>query len=121
MVSCYLLERFDLTMEDVRVSRHDPKEFVARFRRRVDRDRVLAAPASGGDEDDGSPDSNINKYHPRIDDGPPRRSPTDFGGLSEDDGGSGDSNSNRYHPGMDRCADSTPPGAGSVVFHGVCG
>jgi len=41
MVSRYLLERFDLTTYDAEVSRHDPEDFVVRFSRRVDLERVL--------------------------------------------------------------------------------
>ena len=47
MVSRYLLERFDLTTYDAEVSRHDPEDFVVRFQRREDRDRVLADPVMG--------------------------------------------------------------------------
>lgn len=246
MVSRYLLERFDLTVQDVLVTHHDPEDFVVRFRRRVDRDRVLAAPAMGAllalvwrpwkrtsmasrgslrysvlvgmtqiplharsattaqiilspscaevnivrpervpddddweffilawclhpqfipdekiifipepqipnpvegaleelpglcylvrirlvafqdcyppspplvargpgheDDDDGSPDSNINRYHPGLDDGPSHGSPTNFGEPSDDGEGSGDSNCNRFHPGMDYCRGGSTPG-----------
>lgn len=47
MVSHYLFERFGLLYEDTDIRCHDPEDFVVRFRRDVDRDRVLAAPLMG--------------------------------------------------------------------------
>jgi hypothetical protein len=47
MVSSYLLERFELTSLDADVRRHEPEDFVVRFRRAADRDRVLAAAPTG--------------------------------------------------------------------------
>lgn len=47
MVSRYLLERFDIAAEEADVRRHEPEDFVVRFRHRVDRDRVLASRPSG--------------------------------------------------------------------------
>ena len=47
MVSSYLLERFELTSLDADVRRHEPEDFVVRFRRAADRDRVLAAALTG--------------------------------------------------------------------------
>lgn len=44
MVSAYLLERFDIACDNAEVCRHEPEDFIVRFRLRVDRDRVLAAP-----------------------------------------------------------------------------
>lgn len=44
MVLSYLLERFEITALDADVRRHEPEDFVVRFRRQADRDRVLAAP-----------------------------------------------------------------------------
>lgn len=48
MVSRYLLDRFDLPEDTFVVRRHEPEDFVVRFSRREDRDRILAAPPSGG-------------------------------------------------------------------------
>ena len=36
---------FGVAGEDAEVHRHDPEDFVVRFRRREDRDRVLSTPA----------------------------------------------------------------------------
>lgn len=47
MVSHFLLERFGIPQLDAVVSRHDPEDFVVRFRRSADRNRVLAAPPGG--------------------------------------------------------------------------
>jgi len=47
MITAYLLEHFEILAEDAEVRRHEPEDFVVRFRRRVDRDRVLAAPPTG--------------------------------------------------------------------------
>jgi len=47
MVTVYLFERFDIMAGEAEVRRHEPEDFVVRFRRRVDRDRVLAAPPTG--------------------------------------------------------------------------
>jgi len=40
MVARFLFERFDIVAEDAEVRRHDPKDFVVRFRRREDRNHV---------------------------------------------------------------------------------
>lgn len=47
MVSSYLFTRFEIRAEDAVVRLHDPEDFVVRFRRREDRDRVLASPPGG--------------------------------------------------------------------------
>jgi hypothetical protein len=47
MVAAYLLEHFDIRPGEAEVRRHDPEDFIVRFRRREDRDRVLAAPPGG--------------------------------------------------------------------------
>lgn len=47
MVSRYLFDRFGIPAEAVDVRRHDPEDFVVRFRHCTDRDRVLAAPPMG--------------------------------------------------------------------------
>lgn len=47
MVRQFLSDRFGVAGDDVRVRRHDPKDFVVWFRRREDRDRVLGTPAVG--------------------------------------------------------------------------
>lgn len=47
MVSAYLFERFGITSLDADVRRHDPEDFVIRFRHREDRERVLAARPTG--------------------------------------------------------------------------
>lgn len=44
MVSSFLFERFGITSLDAEVRRHEPEDFVVRFRHRSDRDRVLASP-----------------------------------------------------------------------------
>lgn len=43
MVTSYLFERFGITTLDAEVRRHEPEDFVVRFRHQEDRDRVLAA------------------------------------------------------------------------------
>jgi hypothetical protein len=47
MVTSYLFERFDITSLDAEVRRHEPEEFVVRFRHREDRDQVLATRPTG--------------------------------------------------------------------------
>jgi hypothetical protein len=47
MVSSYLFERFGITSLEADVRRHDPEDFVVRFRHQVDHDRVLAAHPGG--------------------------------------------------------------------------
>jgi hypothetical protein len=47
MVSSLLFERFGLTTQDADVRRHVPEDFIVRFRRPADRDRVLAAGPTG--------------------------------------------------------------------------
>lgn len=44
MVSRFLLETFGLMSLEAKVSHHDLEDLVVRFRRRADRDHVLAAP-----------------------------------------------------------------------------
>ena len=76
------------------------------------------------DEDDGSGDSNFNRFHPRIDDGcgGPSRGPTPdddyFSGRDSDDDGSVDSNYNRFHPGIDRCHGGRLPPSSPVTVAG---
>ena len=66
------------------------------------------------DEDDGSYDSNFNRYHLGLDDGHdgPSRGPSPdddgFGGGADDDNDSGVSNCNRYHSGLDCCHGGSP-------------
>lgn len=60
---------------------------------------------SDEDDDDGSPDSNINRYHPGIDVGPPRHSPTD----PSPSGGSGSGGSANRYPGFGCGAVVLPP------------
>ncbi|CAD6229522.1 unnamed protein product [Miscanthus lutarioriparius] len=43
----FLYSEFELTMNDVQLRRHHPEDFIARFRRRADRDRVLASRPGG--------------------------------------------------------------------------
>lgn len=47
MVRQFLFDRFGVAGEDAEVRRHDPEDFVVRFRRCEDRDRVLSTPAVG--------------------------------------------------------------------------
>lgn len=47
MVVAYLYNRFEIMAEDAVVWRHDPEDFIVCFRRREDRDRVLAARPGG--------------------------------------------------------------------------
>lgn len=47
MVATYLLEHFDIMAREAVIRRHDPEDFIVRFRRREDRDRVLASPPGG--------------------------------------------------------------------------
>lgn len=69
-------------------------------------------PGPEDNDDIGTPDSNINRYDPGLDDRP-RGSPTDGDdGPSEDGSGSGDNNHSRFHPGFDCCH-----GAGSPLAH----
>jgi len=44
MVTAFLFERFGISALDADVCRHDPEDFVVRFRHRADRDRVLESP-----------------------------------------------------------------------------
>ena len=46
-VYSFLYSEFELTMNDVELRRHHPEDFIARFRRRADRDRVLASRPGG--------------------------------------------------------------------------
>lgn len=48
MVSHYLLEHFDIPKDSIDVCRNEPEDFLVRFSRREDRDRVLTAVPSGG-------------------------------------------------------------------------
>lgn len=81
---------------------------------------TIAIAGLGGpfhDSDDGSPDSNVNGYHPGFD-SRPRGSDSDVGGFddsSDDDRGSRDSNCNRYHLGMDACHGAIFIGTGGVA------
>lgn len=43
MISSYLLERFDIAVEDADVRRPKPEDFIVRFRHPVDRERILAS------------------------------------------------------------------------------
>jgi len=47
MVYTSLFNRFGITADEVDVRRHAPEDFVARFRHRADRDRVLESWPSG--------------------------------------------------------------------------
>lgn len=47
MVRQFLFDCFGVAGEDAEVRRHDPEDFVVRFRRCEDRDRVLGSPAVG--------------------------------------------------------------------------
>lgn len=47
MVSSFLFERFDITVEDADMRRHDLEDFIVRFRHQADRDRVLATRPGG--------------------------------------------------------------------------
>ena len=47
MVYTSLFNHFDITADEVDVRRHAPEDFVARFRHRADRDRVLESRPSG--------------------------------------------------------------------------
>lgn len=47
MMASYLYNRFEIRAEDADARRHDPEDFVVRFRHQADRDRVLAAPPMG--------------------------------------------------------------------------
>lgn len=47
MVLSYLLDWFGISADVVDIRWHAPEDFVVRFRHRVDRDRVLAAPLTG--------------------------------------------------------------------------
>ncbi|CAD6271194.1 unnamed protein product [Miscanthus lutarioriparius] len=152
IVRQFLSDCFRMGIEDAKVLGHDPKDFVVRFRRREDRDRVLHTQAphvldpvvkaelpglrylvrirlvafqdwntppvfprggdhgGGADKDDGSDDSNHNRYHPGLDGNRGGASRglypdvDDCGGSADDDVDSGDSNYNRYHPGVDSLA-----------------
>jgi hypothetical protein len=41
MIYAALYNRYEIRREDVDIRGHEPKDFIARFRRREDRDRVL--------------------------------------------------------------------------------
>jgi hypothetical protein len=43
MVIRFIYDRFDIRADKVDVRRHDPEDFIVRFRHRTDRDRVLAS------------------------------------------------------------------------------
>ena len=79
------------------------------------RHRLPHRHGGGADDEDGSDDSNFNRFHLRLDDGrsgPSRRPSSDddgFGGRADDDDDSGNSNCNRYNPGIDRCHDGKSP------------
>lgn len=47
MVRQFLSDHFGMGIADGEVLRHDPEDFVVRFRRREDWDRVLHTPAVG--------------------------------------------------------------------------
>jgi len=46
-VYSYLRNRFDIQLDVVDVRRHEPEDFVVRFRHRADRDRVMGATPGG--------------------------------------------------------------------------